>query len=197
MPGARKTTGNKWGVLVLALALLGLTACTADKKAEEERRREIQGLKTEVKALQDKVAQIQDKVTQLEAGQQTLQNRVAQLEAANQEILKQVLKPQPPPAPAAPPPLTVSQLLREKERFQGARITVQGLPGTVLVHHKTLLLRAPEGVVEVYYGRLPEVKTINRLSSTTLDQPLTVTGIFNFPAKTGGNPRITAEAVEF
>jgi len=196
MPGARQTTGKKWGVLVLALALLGLTACTADKKAEEERRREIQGLKTEIKVLQDKVAQ-------LEAAQQTLQIKTAQLEAGNLEIQKQLAKPEPaatPPAPtppAAPPPLTVSQLLREKERFQGTRITVQGLPGTVLVHHKTLLLRAPEGVVEVYYGRLPEVKTINRLSSTTLDQPLTVTGIFNFPAKTGGNPRITAEAVEF
>jgi hypothetical protein len=41
------------------------------------------------------------------------------------------------------------------------------------------------------------MKAINRLSSTTLELPLIVTGIVNFPVKTGGYPRINAEAVEF
>lgn len=176
----RKISRKKWPLLVLALALLAPAACIPDKKAQEELRQEIQGLKTEIIALKEKV-------TKLESGQQ--------------EILKLLANPPAPPAAAAPPPapepFTVSQLIREKERLQGTRVTVRAMPGPVVVHRKTLLLKAPEGVVEVYFGDLPDVKTVNRLTSTTLDQPLTITGVLNFSGRGGANLRITAEVVEF
>ncbi len=176
-----RLTGIAWLFSILALALLLPAACTpAGNKAEEELRLEIQGLKTEINALKEKVAK---------------------LEASQQEILNFLAKPPPPPAAAVPPPppepLSVSQLLRDRERLQGARVTVRGMPGPVLVHHKTLLLKAPEGMVEVYFGNLPEVKTVHRLTSTTLDHPLTITGVLNSFPRGGANPRINAEAVEF
>jgi hypothetical protein len=152
-----------------------------DKKAQEELHKEIQGLKTEIKALQEKLAK---------------------LEAGQQEILSLLQKPQAPPAPAvalpaAPEPLSVSQLLKNKERFMGTRVTVKGMPGPVVVHQQTMLLRAPEGMLEVYFGSLPDLKTVNRLTSTSLDQPLTITGLVNPPGKGGGSLRIIAEAIEF
>jgi hypothetical protein len=166
-------------LLLLALALLA-PACAPDKKAQEEMHQEIQGLKNEIKALHEKLAR---------------------LEAGQQEILLLLQRPAAPPAAAAPPapqePLSVSQLLRDKALFQGLRVTVRGLPGPVLVHRQTLFLKAPEGMVEVYFGRLPDVQTINRLSSMVLEQPLTITGTVTIPPPGGGNPRINAEAVEF
>ncbi len=177
-----KMTRNKWPLLVLALALLTPAACIPDQKAQEELRQEIQGLKTEILALKEKV-------NKLEAGQQ--------------EILKILATPPAPPAPpaaAAPPPVpepfSVSQLIREKDRLQGTRVTVRGMPGPVTVHRKTLLLKAPEGTVEVFFGSLPDVQTVNRLTSTTLDQPLTITGVLNLSPR-GANLSITAEVVEF
>jgi hypothetical protein len=71
------------------------------------------------------------------------------------------------------------------------------MPGPVLVHRQTLLMKAPEGMLEVFFGSLPDVKTVNRLTSTNIDQPVTVTGLVSPPAKGGGNIRITAEAMEF
>jgi outer membrane murein-binding lipoprotein Lpp len=172
---------------LLALVLLALAGCLTDNKAQEERRQEIQGLKTEVAALKKEITALKEQVSKLEAGQQ--------------EILGLLKKPAAPPAAAAPPsaaePLTVSQLLREKERLLGARITVRALPGPVVVHRKTLLLKAPEGAVEVYFGSLADMKTVNRLTSTSLDQPLTITGVLSPPARGGGNLRIIAEVVEF
>ncbi|MBI4644878.1 MAG: hypothetical protein HY743_14375 [Deltaproteobacteria bacterium] len=172
---------HKWVLLLLTMALLAPGACMPDKKAQEELQKEIQGLKTEIKALQEKLAK---------------------LEAGQQEILSLLQKPPAPPAagvapPAAPEPLSVSQLIKDKERFMGTRVTVKGMPGTVLEHHQTMLMKAPEGMVEVYFGSLPDVKTVNRLTSTSLDQPLTVTGLVNPPGKGGGSLRIIAEAVEF
>jgi hypothetical protein len=112
-----------------------------------------------------------------------------------------IKNPPTPPAAAGPPPapepFTVSQLIREKDRLLGSRITVRDLPGPVVVHRKTLLLKAPEGVVEVYFGDLPDVKTVNRLTATSLDQPLTITGVLSPPTRRGGNLRIIAEVVEF
>ena len=179
MPPILKTIIRKWPIVLLSLALLAPGACTPDKKAQEELQKEIQGLRTEVKALQEKLAK---------------------LEAGQQQILQLLQKPAiPPPGalPAAPEPLTLSQLLKNKERFLGTRVTVKGMPGTVLVHHQAILLKAPEGMVEVYFGSLPDVATVNRLTSTSLDQPLTVTGVVSPPGKGGGSIRITAEAVEF
>lgn len=183
MPSKWKTTRHKWGVLLLSLALLAPGACTPDKKAQEELRQEIKGLKTEIKGLQEKMAK---------------------LESGQQEILQLLQKPglRPPAAvakvPLPPTPLlTVGQLLKDKERYLGTRVVVKGQPGPVLVHRQTLLLKGPQGMVEVFFGGLPDVQTVNRLTSTTIDKPLTVTGLVNLPARGGGNLRITAEAIEF
>jgi hypothetical protein len=178
-------------LLLLLLALLALGGCTPDKKAQEEMHKEIQGLKTEVKALQEKLAK-------LEAGQQEII-----------QLLKKPASPSPmaapragglPPEaglPAAAEPLTVGQLLKDKDRYLGSRVMVKGMPGTVLVHHQTLMMKAPEGVLEVYFGAVEDVAAINRLNSTSVDQPLTVTGIVAPPGKSGGTLRINAEAIEF
>src|SRR4030042_2343491 len=180
MQSKRRLMGIKCLFLLLALALLAPAACTPDRKAQEELRQEIQGLKTEIKALKEKVAK---------------------LESSQQEMLTSLQKPQAPAAAAGTPEptetLSVDQILRDKERLQGSRVKVKGMQGTVLVHHKTILWKVAPGVVEVYFGGLPDVKAINRLTSTTLDQPLTFTGVLNLPPRGGGNPRITAEAVEF
>ena len=175
-----KMARNMWPILVLALALLAPGACTPDKKAQEEMRQEIKGLKAEVKGLEEKM----DK-----------------LERGQQDILQLLRKPPAPPVAAAPPPppepLSLSQLLKDKERLQGTRVTFKGMPGTVLVHRQTMIMRAPEGTVEVYFGAIPDVLTINRLTSTTLNHPITVTGIV-YPSPKGlGILKINAEAIEF
>ncbi len=180
MPTKFKNNIFNWLLILLALALLP-PGCAPDKKAQEEMSQEIQGLKNEIKALHEKLAK---------------------LEAGQQEIILLLQRPAAaPPAAAAPrapqEPMSVSQLLRDKALFQGLRVTVRGLPGPVLVHRQTLFLKAPEGMVEVYFGGLQDVQTINRLSSMALEQPLTVTGAVTIPPPGGGNPRINAEAVEF
>jgi len=183
----RTLTRKAWPLLLLALALLAPAACMPDQKAQEELRQEIQGLKTEINALKEKLAK-------LEAGQQ-------QIISGQQQITNLLANPPAPPAAAAPPlapePFTVSQLIQEKDRLQGTRVTVRAMPGPVVVHRKTMLLKAPEGVVEVYFGDLPDVKTVNRLTSVTMEHPLTITGVLNPPGRGGANLRITAEVVEF
>ena len=185
MRSLKKMAKHRWPILVLALALLGPGACTPDKKAQEQLRQEIKGLKAEIKGLQEKM----DK-----------------LERGQQEVLQLLRKPAAPPPPVAmatpaptatPAPLSLSQLLKDKERLQGTRVTVRGMPGMVLVHRQTLIMRAPEGMVDVYFGAIPDPLTINRLTSTTLDHPLTVTGTFQLSPKGVGNPKINAEAIEF
>ena len=177
-----KMARKRWPILVLALALLAPGACTPDKKAQEELHQEIKGLKAEIKDLQEKL----DK-----------------LERGQQDILQLLRKPAPTPPPVAtappppPEPLTVSQLLKDKERLQGTRVTVKGMPGTVLVHRQMMLMRVPEGTLEVFFGDIPDTLTIHRLTSTTLNHPLSVTGILYLSPKGVGNPRINAEAIEF
>ena len=183
MQSKENITSNAWLIFLLSLALLA-PACAPDKKAQEEMHQEIQGLKNEIKALHEKLAK---------------------LEAGQQEILLLLQRPAAAPRAAAPPaaaapqapqePLSVSQLLRDKELFQGLRVTVKGMPGPVLVHRQTLFLKAPEGMVEVYFGGLQDRQTINRLSSMNLEQSLTITGTVAVPPPGGGNPRINAEAV--
>lgn len=186
----RKIMRKKCLLFLLALALLSPAACIPDKKAQEEQRQEIQGLKTEVIALKEQINALKDQVAKLEAGQQQIITLLANPPA-----------PPAPPAAAAPPPapepFTVSQLFKEKERLLGTRVTVKAVPGPVVVHRKTMLLKAPEGSVEVYFGDLPDVKTVNRLTSTSLDHPLTITGLLSPPAGGGANLRIIAEVVEF
>jgi len=181
MPSKWKSTVPRWGLLLLALALLAPGACTPDKKAQEELQKEIQGLKTEIKALEEKLAKI-------EAGQQEILSFLQKTPAAPAAAVA---------PPAGPEPLTVSQLLKNKEGFLGTRVTVKGMPGTVLVHHQTMLMKAPEGTVEIFFGGIPDLATVNRLTSTSLDQAVTVTGLVNPPGKGGGSLRIIAEAIEF
>ncbi len=184
----RRLTRNVLFIL-LSLALLAPAACIPDKKAQEEQRQEIQGLKTEIVALKGQIRALQEQVAKMETGQQQIITLLANPPA-----------PPPPPAAAAPPPppepFTVSQLIKEKDRLLGTRVTVKAMPGPVVVHRKTMLLSAPEGSIEVYFGDLPDVKTVNRLTSTTLDKPLTITGVIGPPVG-GANLRIIAEVVEF
>jgi hypothetical protein len=153
---------------------------------EEELRKEIQALKAQVAAMQEQLKQLQ-------VGQKNIL-----------ELLKQ-----PPPAPeplavpsppSGPPPLTVAQLLAGKDRYLGARVTVKGLVGPVMMHRKSFMLKSPQGMVEVLFGNLPDPKLIQILSSTPLeDKPITVTGVVNLPPARGAGAQleIRAEAVEF
>lgn len=164
--------------------LLMLSGCSPAGKSEQELRQEIQGLKAEVAALKEAMAK-------LEAGQQAIL-----------ELLKKpaaLAEPQGlllPPGPG-PQPLTVSQLIAAKDRYLGARVTVKGMAGPVLVHHKSLLLKAPEGMVEVFLDKLLDQKLVARLTTVPLEQPLTVTGVVSLPPKGGAQLQINAEAVEF
>ena len=101
--------------------------------------------------------------------------------------------------PAVPAPLTVGQLLASKDQYLGARVTVKGEVGPVLVHHKSLLLKSPQGMVEVLFGKLSDPKQVQRLASTPIDQPLTVTGVVSLPPGRAGAAQlqISAEAVDF
>jgi len=169
--------------MFLAMALL-MAACSPEPKSGEELRGEIQDLKKEINSMQEKLDKLQ-------AGQQTM---LALLQKPLQ--LPQVEQPfqqQPPPQA-----LTVSQLLAKKDQYLGSRVTVKGKAGPVIVHHKSMLLVAPEGMVEVLLGSLPDEKTVVRLTSTPLEKPLTVTGIVGLPPqKTSAKLQITAEAVDF
>ncbi len=172
-------------LLVTVMALVFLSACAPPNQAVEELRKEIQGLKAQVTAMQEKLNQMQ-------AGQQAL--------------LDQLQKPAPPAAPPVevvqppgPATLTVAELLASKDRYLGTRVKVKGMPGPVMVHHKSFMLKGPQGMVEVLYGNLADPKMVQTLSSAALDKPLTVTGVVNLPpARSGGAQlQITAEAVEF
>ncbi len=180
-------------LIVMLLALVLLSACAPSGRADEELRKDIQALKAQVTALQEKL-------NQLQTGQQAILNELKQ-------PVPPVAAPVAPPAapmavpsqPQAPEALTVAQLLAGKDRYLGTRVTVKGMPGPVMVHHKSLMLKGPQGMVEVLFGNLPDPKLIQTLSSATLDKPLTVTGVVNLPpARSGGAQiQINAEAVEF
>ncbi|MCK9375157.1 MAG: hypothetical protein M0P73_03290 [Syntrophobacterales bacterium] len=174
-------------VVALLMGLLLLSACAPSDRSEKELRKELQDLKAQVAA-------IQDKLNQMEGRQQAIW-----------DLLK---KPAPQAEPMAMPPLTqpqapealtVGQLLAGKDRYLGARVTVKGLPGPVMVHHKSFLLKGPQGMVEVMFGNLPDPKLVQTLASTTLDRPVTVTGVVNLPPARGAGAQlqINAEAVEF
>ncbi|MFA5111910.1 MAG: hypothetical protein WC443_10925 [Desulfobaccales bacterium] len=176
-------------VAALLLALLLLSACTPSSQSEEELRKEIQGLKAQVTAMQDKLNQIQ-------GGQQALLELMKK-PAPLAEPLPMTMPGL--PQPQAPEALTVGQLLAGKERYLGSRVTIKGMPGPVMVHHKSFLLKGPQGMVEVMFGQLPDPKLVQTLTSTTLDRPVTVTGVVNLPPARGAGAQlqIVAEAVEF
>jgi hypothetical protein len=174
--------------IVVLMTLVSLSACAPSNQAEGELHKEIQALKAQVAALQEKLNQVQ----------------------TDQRIMLELLK-QPTPAvaplapiavpiqPPAPAVLTVAELLASKDRYLGTRVKVKGMPGPVMVHHKSLLLQGPQGMVEVLFGNLPDPKLVQSLSSAALDKPLTVTGVVNLPPARGAGAQlqINAEAVEF
>ena len=179
-PAGMRTRGK----FISALIILWLiAACSPTAKSEEDLRKEIQDLKQEVKAMQEKLGQLQ-------AGQQ------AMLDLLKKPALPEMAAP--PQTPPAPQPLTVGQLLAGKDQYLGSRVTVRGPVGPVLVHHKSMLLKSPEGMVEVRFGKLPDEKLVQQLTSTPLEKPVTVTGVVSLPPKSGGsNLQIDAEAVDF
>ncbi|MFZ5447489.1 MAG: hypothetical protein ACOZFS_02475 [Thermodesulfobacteriota bacterium] len=182
-------TGSRRCLIALLMTLAFLYACTPASHKEEELRQEIQALKGQVTALQEKL-------NQLQGGQQAII-----------EMLKQPALPPTPPSepmamgspPLGPEALTVGQLLAAKERYLGTRVTVKGEVGPVMMHHKSLILKSPQGLVEVLFGNLPDPKLVQTLTSTPLDKPITVTGTVNLPPGRGSGPQlqINAEAVEF
>ena len=173
-----------WGkfFMFLAMALL-MAACSPAPKTGEDLRGEIQDLKKQINSMQEKLDKLQ-------AGQQTML-----------DLLQKPLQPPQAAQPFQPPPpqaLTVSQLLASKDQYLGSRVTVKGKAGPVIVHHKALLLVAPEGMVMVLLGSLQDEKTVVRLTSTPLEKPVTVTGMVSLaPQGTGAKLQITAEAVDF
>jgi hypothetical protein len=186
------TLGAGLGVKLVTLLIIILLfpSCSPNSKADEELRGEIKDLKKEVKALGEKL----DK---LEAGQQAL---LMVLKPAAHPPEAVALPPQPPQfqPPAMPAPLTVGQLLAGKDKYLGARVTVKGEVGPVLVHHKSLLLKSPQGMVEVLFGKLPDQNQVQRLTSTPIDQQLTVTGVVNLAPGTAGAAKlqINAESID-
>ncbi len=189
------TLGAGLGVrlVTLLIILLLFPSCSPSNKADEELRGEIKDLQKEVKALGEKL----DK---LAVSQQALLLVLKKPAAAPPEAA--ATPPPPPPqfqAPAVPPPLTVSQLLAGKDQYLGARVTVKGEAGPVIVNHKSVMLKSPQGMVEVLFGRLPDQKEVARLTSIPIDKPLTVTGVVGLPPGTAGAAKlqISAEAVDF
>jgi hypothetical protein len=174
--------------MVVLMALVSLSACAPSNQAEGELHKEIQALKAQVTAMQEKLNQVQ-------TGQQVILEMLKQPAPVVAPIAPMAVPSQPP----APDALTVAELLASKDRYLGTRVKVKGMPGPVMVHHKSLMLKGPQGMIEVLFGNLPDPKLVQSLSSTALDKPLTVTGVVNLPPARGAGAQlqINAEAVEF
>jgi hypothetical protein len=175
--------------IVILMALASLSACApSNQAADEEVRKEIQALKAQLTVMQEKLNQVQ-------TGQQVILDLLKQPAPAAAPLAPMAV----PSQPAAPDALTVDELLASKDRYLGTRVKVKGMPGPVMVHHKSLMLKGPQGLVEVLFGNLPDPKLIQSLSSAALDKPLTVTGVVNLPPARGAGAQlqINAEAIEF
>ena len=177
--------------IIMLMALASLSACAPPNQAEGELRQEIQALKAQLTVMQEKLNQVQ-------TGQQVILDVLKQQAPAAAPIapMAPMAVPSQPPAPDA---LTVDQLLASKDRYLGTRVKLKGMPGPVMVHHKSLMLKGPQGMVEVLFGNLTDPKLVQSLTSTALDKPLTVTGVVNPPPARGAGAQlqINAEAVEF
>jgi hypothetical protein len=174
--------------IVVLMALVSLSACAPSNLAEGELHKEIQALKAQVTAMQEKLNQVQ-------TGQQVILDLLKQPAPVAAPIAPMAVPSQPP----APDALTVAELLASKDRYLGTRVKVKGMPGPVMVQHKSLMLKGPQGMIEVLFGNLPDPKLVQSLSSAALDKPLTVTGVVNLPPARGAGAQlqINAEAVEF
>jgi hypothetical protein len=107
----------------------------------------------------------------------------------------------PPAAAGAPGALmTIDELFRHKDQLLGTRVTVRGLPGPVLMHKKTLFLGGPGGMVEVIYGNIQDRKQVERLTSQTIETPVTVSGLLSTTPGQGKDQVrliIMADSVQF
>jgi hypothetical protein len=178
--------------IIMLMALASLSACAPANQADGELRQEIKDLKAQVTVLQEKL-------NQLQAGQQVILDLLKQPAPVAAPAPAPIAPMAVPSQPEAPAPLTVGELLTSKDRYLGTRVRVKGMPGPVMVHHKSLMLKGPQGMVEVLFGNLPDPRLIQSLTSTALDKPLTVTGVVNLPPARGAGAQlqINAEAVEF
>lgn len=184
----------------LILAILWLTPGCPPTPGGQELKKEVEALKTEVAAIKEKLIQV-------EASQKTLLEMVkgtqmpkAGAPAATPGMEAGLPLVQSPTAPTPGTPLSVDELFKQKDQLLGARVTVKGLPGPVLMHKKTLFLQGPKGMVEVIYGNLQDKKQVERLTAQAIETPLTVSGILSAaPGQTKEPVRliIMADMVEF
>jgi hypothetical protein len=179
-------------LMVALLALVFLSACAPASQSDAELRQEIKALKAQVAALQEKLNQVQ-------TGQQAILDRLKHPAPVAAPMAAPPAPMVMPSQPAAPAVLTVAELIASKDRYLGTRVKVKGMPGPVMVHHKSLMLKGTQGMIEVLFGNIPDPKLVQTLSSTALDKPLTVTGVVNLPPARGAGAQlqINAEAVEF
>ncbi len=161
-----------------------LASCSPTKPDQE--------LREEIKALKDEVNGLKEKLGQMEAGQQKVLEALARLE------MQKPTPTQVEQAQGMPAPLTVSELFKNRDRFMGQRVAVKGEVGIVLIHRKSFYLKAPEGMVEVFFGNLRDKALVERLTSQTLTQPVTVIGVVSAaPGHDPGRLQLLAETVEF
>lgn len=187
------------GAAAVLLAVLWLLPGCTGAPANEDFKKEVQALKGELGSLKERLAQV-------EAGQKILLELVKEFQkakAATPESPGTVgetpgVQASGPPGQAAP--LSVAELFKNRNQLLGARVTVRGLPGPVMVHKKTLFLGGPGGMVEVLYGNLQDKKQVERLNSQAIDTPITVSGLLaGAPgqAKDPARLQIMADAVDF
>lgn len=162
-------------------------------------------LKKDIKALKEEVAAVKGKLGQMEVNQKEVLELVKNLQQAKAAAPGIPGLPAPSasmaqPGAGAPAPITVDELFKNKDQLLGTRVTVKGVPGPVLMHKKTLFLSGPGGMVEVIYGNIQDKKQVERLTSQTIEAPVTVSGLLSaIPGQTKEATRlmIMADTVEF
>lgn len=178
--------------LLVAFVALGLLAA-CQPAATGDVSKDVQNLKTEV-------AMLKEKVGQLEAEAKKIQEQLKELAKVSAVTAPAPAMALPGLAPGAPAAIDVAQLLKDKDRLLGTRVTVRGQPGPVLMHKKILYLQSPDGLIEVNFSQLADKKQLERITAQAIETPVTVTGTMNQALGTGKGPTrllIMAEAVDF
>lgn len=189
-------------VLLLILGLIILAGC-------EPTSPQIKDIQQELKTVRSELAEIKLKLGQLEAGQQKLlilgerqppgPEKAPDISQPGQEekTLKNLTTLPAPLEAQSPQPLTVDQVLREKDTFLGNRLTVRGKLGMVIIHRKSFYLKGSPGALEVIFGNLPDKNTINRLTTQDWDGQIIVTGVLSISTKNKAGYQMIAENLEF
>jgi hypothetical protein len=170
---------------------------------------QIKDIQQELKTVRSELAEIKLKLGQLEAGQQKLlilgerqppgPEKAPDISQPGQEekTLKNLTTLPAPLEAQSPQPLTVDQVLREKDTFLGNRLTVRGKLGMVIIHRKSFYLKGSPGALEVIFGNLPDKNTINRLTTQDWDGQIIVTGVLSISTKNKAGYQMIAENLEF